>query len=499
MSTEAAASGSSGSSDTQVDRRFFGHPKGLANLFGVEMWERFSFYGMQAILLYYLYFSVADGGLAISKPVAAGIVGAYGGTVYLATIAGSWVCDRLLGPERTLFYSGVLILFGHIALAVVPGVLGVGAGLVLVAIGSGGLKATATALVGYLYAEGDERRDAGFSIFYMGVNIGALVGPLITGFLQSHVGFHFGFGAAAVGMAAGLAQYAVSRKNLPDKGREVPNPLPPHGHVLATGLALAGATVIVLLVLGGWITAENLADVATWVIVAAAVVLFLAMVTNRKITAVERKRVYAMIPLCLVSFGFWALFQQQFTVLAIYAETRVNLNVFGWEIPPAWFESVEPLFVVLLAPAFAALWTKLATRQPSTPIKFSLGVGFMGGAFLIMALLGEIRGEDVVNPLLLVLVLVVFVVGELCLSPVGLSVSTKLAPARYRAQMVALFFLSVAAGTAVAGKLAGHYEEFTASGDEPLYFGILGGIAVGLGVLSALISPFIRRLMSGVR
>ncbi|SER60963.1 peptide MFS transporter [Actinokineospora terrae] len=477
------------------ERGFFGHPRGLANLFGTEMWERFSYYGMQAILLYYLYFSVAEGGLGVDKATAAGIVGAYGGSVYLATIAGSWVADRLFGPERTLFYSGVLILVGHIGLAVLPGVAGVAVGLICVAIGSGGLKATATTLVGALYEDGDERRDAGFSIFYMGINIGALVGPLLTGLLQTRLGFHWGFGLAAVGMAVGLAQYALGRKNLPESGKVVPNPLDGPAKLRAFGAIAVGIAAIVVLALTGVVDADNLATVVTWVIAAAAVTLFAVLLLSRQVDRVERQRVLAFIPMFLVSFGFWSLFQQQFTVLAIYAEERVDLDLFGWQIPPSWFNSVEPLFVVLLAPVFAALWVRLGDRQPSTPVKFAMGVGAMGVAFLVMALLGFIEGEHVVPPLLLVLVLIIFVLGELCLSPVGLSLSTKLAPRAYTAQMVALFYLSLALGSSVAGALA---EYYTADA-ETTYFGILGAVAIGLGVVMAALTPFVRKLMNGVR
>src|SRR3954471_4376394 len=189
------------------EENFFGQPRALANLFGVEMWERFSFYGMQGILLIYLYYSAADGGLGIDQGTANGIVGAYGGGVYLATILGAWLADRAIGPERTLFYAAVVVMLGHVALALVPGVAGVGAGLILVALGSGGVKANATSLVGSLYAEGDERRDGGFSLFYMGINLGAFAGPLLTGWLQENQGFHWGFGLAAVGMFLGLVQY----------------------------------------------------------------------------------------------------------------------------------------------------------------------------------------------------------------------------------------------------------------------------------------------------
>src|SRR6187431_2710760 len=233
------------------DTRFFGQPRALANIFGVEMWERFSFYGMQGILLLYLYYSATQGGLGIPQTVAAGIVGAYGGTVYLSTILGAWVADRLLGSERVLFYSAIVIMLGHIVLAVLPSVWGLGIGLILVAVGSGGLKANATSVVGTLYTPKDTRRDAGFSIFYLGINVGAFLGPLLTGFAQTNYGFHWGFGIAAVGMGIGLIQYSIGRKNLPASAGIVANPLPRSRYGVVVGIGLAGVAAIVVLVLLG--------------------------------------------------------------------------------------------------------------------------------------------------------------------------------------------------------------------------------------------------------
>ena len=224
-------------------RTLFGHPIGLANLFGVELWERFSFYGMLTILGYYLYYSVTEGGLELPKTTATGIVGAYGGLVYLSTVLGGWIADRVLGMERTVFYGGVVVMCGHIALAIIPDLAGVAVGLVLVALGSGALKANASSLLGTLYEKGDPRCDGGFTLFYLGINLGAFVGPLITGLLQTRIGFHWGFGAAAVGMALGLAQYVFFRKNLGDHGRTVPNPLPRSGIKWAV---IAGVAVVVV-------------------------------------------------------------------------------------------------------------------------------------------------------------------------------------------------------------------------------------------------------------
>lgn len=475
-------------------KSFFGHPRGLANLFGVEIWERFSFYGMQIVLTYYLYFSVADGGLGLPKGSATSIVGAYGGLVYLSTILAAWVADRLFGAERTLFYSAILVMFGHIALAVLPGVPGVIVGLICVALGSGGVKADATSLLGALYSEGDERRDAGFSIFYMGINAGALVGPLLTGLARTQLGFHYGFGLAAIGMAIGLVQYTIGRKNLRSAGRAAPNPLP---RTKYPSVAAIGVGVVILILIGvftGVLQAGSLADTVTIIVIVASIGYFVTMLTSKKITSVERKRVFSFIPMFIASFGFFSLFQQQFTVLEIYAQERVHHSIFGYVFPPGWYNSVDPVFIILLAPVFAAIWTKLGNRQPSTPIKFAMGVVIMGVGFLLFLPWAN-SGQNAVPALAPILILLFFTIAELCLSPVGLSLSTKLAPKAFTTQMVSLNFLSVAAGTSLAGSLAGNYDP----DGEFAYFGVLGGAAVVLGVLIAIASPWIRKLMSGVR
>ncbi|WP_410563725.1 peptide MFS transporter [Amycolatopsis sp. cmx-4-61] len=481
------------STEVQQDTRFFGHPRGLANLFGVELWERFSYYGMLGILALYLYRTAADGGLGLPQEDALGIVGAYGGLVYLFAVAGAWVADRLLGSERTLFYSAVLIMIGHISLAVLPGFAGVGVGLACVAVGSGGLKANATAIVGTLYAEGDERRDAGFTIFYMGVNLGAFVGPLLTGWAQQDVGFHLGFGLAAIGMALGLVQYTLGRKNLGERAKAVPDPLPASRRLLAVGVALVLVAVVLVLLLTGVVNPGNLADVVVWVVGVISVVYFVIILVSRKITADERSRVFSFIPMWIASAVFFSLYQQQFTVVTVYADQRLNRDLFGWQMPVSWVNSVNPVFIIVFAPLLAALWTKLGERQPSTPMKFVIGTVLMGVAFLLfLPMVGSGRNA---SPLLaLVGILFVFTMAELCLSPVGLSLSTKLAPAAFPTQMVALNFLSVSFGTAMSGKLAEYYSV----DDEAPYFGTVGGVAVAVGVLLFLGIPFIRKLMKGV-
>jgi POT family proton-dependent oligopeptide transporter len=474
-------------------RTLFGHPIGLANLFGVELWERFSFYGMLTILGYYLYYSVTDGGLGLPKSTATGIVGAYGGLVYLSTVLGGWIADRLLGMERTVLYGGVVVMAGHIALAIVPGLAGVGLGLVLVALGSGALKANASSLLGTLYEKGDARADGGFTLFYLGVNLGAFIGPLITGLLQTHLGFHYGFGAAAIGMAAGLAQYVVFRRNLGTHGRDVPNPLPRSAIGWAVVVALAAATVIAMALLAGVVKLSNLAQVTTGVIVVAAIGYFVTMLTNSRVTPIERSRVRAFIPLFVANAVFWSLFQQIFTVLAVYSDERMNWSMFGWIAPSNWIGSIEPVWIIVLSPVFAIIWTRLGTRAPTTPRKFAYAVIGMGLAFLLFLPMAGTSGRAV--PALLVIgIMAVFAVSELLISPIGLAVTTKLAPEAFRAQMMALYFFSVGLGTSMSGVLARCYDH----GHEFTYFGVTGAVTILAGAVLFALTPRVSRRMAGV-
>ncbi|MEV8514180.1 oligopeptide:H+ symporter [Dactylosporangium sp. NPDC051484] len=476
------------------ERTFFGQPRVLANLFGVELWERFSFYGMQGILLIYLYYSAARGGLGIDETTATSIVGAYGGFVYLSTIGGAWLADRIVGSERVLFGSAVLVMIGHVCLALVPGLTGVGLGLVSIALGSGGVKANATSLVGSLYDERNPRRDAGFSLFYLGVNVGAFAGPLLTGLLQQQLGFHYGFALAALGMGLGLAQYARGRKRLPKQANEVPHPLPRTRLPLVAGIVAAVAALVAVLAVSGVLAPSRLAAIVVVLSAAAAVAYFAVILTGRAVDRVERDRVLAFIPLFVASAGFWSLYQQQFTVLTVYADKRLNRDLFGWQMPVSWVQSINPVFIIVLSGVFAALWTRLGDRQPSTPVKFAAGTVIMGVAFLLfLPMAGTGRGGAPLPGL--VGVIFVLTIAELLLSPVGLSLSTKLAPGAFHTQMVALFFLSVALGTAAAGALAAQYDP----AHEIPYFSVLGLAAILLGAVIAALTPLIRRLMHGVR
>jgi POT family proton-dependent oligopeptide transporter len=476
------------------EKTFLGHPVQLATLFGVEMFERFSFYGMQGILLIYMYYAVAEGGLGIDETVAAGIVGAYGGTVYLSTIVAAWSADRLFGPERVLFGSAISVMVGHIALALVPGATGLAIGLVLVAFGSGGVKANASTILASLYGPGDDRRDAGFSIFYLGVNIGAFSGPLLTGWFQDTWGFHVGFGLAAVGMAFGLVQYWFNRRKLPRTGFEVPNPLPAAARTRVGVGAVAALVVIAVLVATGVITADSLKWIVFGIVVIATVAYFSLMLSSPKVDRVERRRVVAFLPMWVASAMFWAIFQQIFTVLVIYSDQRLDRTILGWEMPVTWTQSIEPVFVILLAGVYATIWTKLGPRQPSSPLKMAIGTVVVGVAFLLFVPFAA-SGANGTPLLALVGILLVFCLAELFTSPVGQSLSTKLAPQVFQTQMVALFYLSVSMGTVLSGLLAEFYTE----DGEVAYFGITGAVAIVVGLIVVALVPKLKVLMEGVR
>lgn len=461
------------------------------------MWERFSFYGMQGILLLYMFYPASQGGLGIDPKIATGIVGAYGGAVYLATILGAWLADRLFGSERVLFFSAILVMLGHLGLAFLPAYAGLGVGLVCIAIGAGGVKANATSIVGQLYEPGDIRRDAGFSLYYLGINLGAFIGPLATGLLQTTAGFHWGFGLASIGMAIGLTQYSFGRRRLPEVARLVPHPLHRSKRMLVAGIAAAGVGAAAALIGFGAINVNNLSSAIVIITLIASISYFWVILRNRNISAVERRRVLAFIPLFIVNVAFWALYQQQFTVVTLFANDQLNLAIGAWSMPVSWVQSINPVFIIALSGAFAAIWTKLGSRQPTTPVKFGVGAIVMGLAFWLF--LTVYNSAPHTAPLLaLVGILFVFTVAELFISPIGLSVTTQLAPNSFRTQMVAVLFLSIALGTALSGMLASFYDEQNPAQNFD-YFAVSGLVAVVLGLLLIAVRKRVLTLMEGVR
>ncbi|RKW71565.1 peptide MFS transporter [Galactobacter caseinivorans] len=501
MSQPTQPKNSSGAAPATGGRGFFGHPMGLANLAGVEMWERFSFYGMQSLLIAYIILATGEGGLGMTKGEASSIVGAYGGWVYLAAVLGSWGADRLFGPERTLVVGASIIMAGHIWLTFMPGLTGLIGGLVLVGLGSGTLKATTSTVLGSMYALEDRRRDAGFSIYYMGVNIGAFLGQTVTVLLSQSAGIHWGFALAAIGMAIGLAQYLSLRKHTRNEvTSRVPNPLKRGQAVKYFGGAAIAVAIIVVLFATKILTAANLSGWMTISVVAATLLLFTIMMTSREITTEERRHVKAFVPLFIAGAVFWSLFQQQFTVVPLYAENRLDLNIFGWDMPFNLVNNFQPLFVIILAGVFAAMWSKLGDRQPSTPVKYAIGTVLMGAAFLaFLPFTGMANGT--VPLIMMIVVLLIFTLAELSISPIGQSLATKLAPGKFQSQMVALYFLTISLGSAAAGYLGQLYPSADSAGPtltENTFFLLIGGSAVAVGLVLFLVRKPILKLMDPV-
>lgn len=479
---------------------FFGHPKGLFTLFFTEFWERFSYYGMRAILVFYMYYEVSKGGLGFDQTTALSIMSIYGSLVYMSGIIGGWLADRVFGTSRAVFYGGILIMLGHLALAIPGSIALFFISMVLIVLGTGLLKPNVSSVVGEIYSEEDARRDSGFSIFYMGINLGSFLAPLLVGSVMDY-SFHLGFGIAAVGMFIGLIVFMTTKKkNLGLAGTIVHNPLSPDEKKKVFTrfgiVALIIAIICAIAIPNGYLTFKSFIALVGILGALIPTAYFVVMYRSPKTTDVERSRIIAYIPLFIASVMFWAIQEQGATILASYADNRTQLDFAGISISPAWFQSLNPLFIIILAPAFAWLWLKLGKRQPSIPQKFSLGLLFAGLSFLVILLPAYFGGADsLVNPLWLVLSYFIVVLGELCLSPVGLSATTKLAPAAFSAQTMSLWFLSNAAAQALNAQIVKFYTPET----EMLYFGIIGGAAILLSIILFVFAPKIQGLMKGIR
>ncbi|MFD4789852.1 peptide MFS transporter [Streptomyces sp. NPDC058459] len=439
-------------------KTFFGHPRGLATLFMTEMWERFSYYGMRALLPLYL---VAPGGLHLSAGTATAIYSVYLSLVYLLSLPGGWVADRLLGPRRTVAVSGLVIMLGHLCLAL-PVTASFYVGLVLVAIGSGLLKANISTMVGHLYRGADDpRRDGGFTLFYIGINLGAFIAPLVIGTVGENVNWHLGFALAALGMAVGLIQYLLGGRNLAERSDEVPTPLSAEERrsTLRKGLIwLAVAAVFYALVGGTGHFTLNWALIPLTVIGLVVPILVIARIYRDKdLEPAERSKVSAYIWFFAAAAVFWMIYDQGGSTLSLFADNSAENTIAGWGFPVSWYQSVNPIMIMALAPVFAWMWLWLNRRgkEPSTVVKFSVGLALIGASFfLFLAPLSIAEGGHKAAAMWLVAIYFVQTVGELALSPVGLSVTTKMAPKKYASQMMGVWFLAVTAGDSVTALLS---------------------------------------------
>uniref|UniRef100_A0AAU2JQJ1 Oligopeptide:H+ symporter n=1 Tax=Streptomyces sp. NBC_00049 TaxID=2903617 RepID=A0AAU2JQJ1_9ACTN len=489
------------SADTSAEKTFLGHPSGLAFLFMTEMWERYSFYGMRALLVLYLATNVADGGLGMNDATAVAIYSVYNAMVYLLALPGGWLGDRVWGARKAVAVAGVVIMTGHFLLAV-PSSVSFFIGLALIAAGSGVLKANISTMVGQLYTDkNDPRRDGGFTIFYMGINLGAFVAPLTIGYVGQEINWHLGFAMAGIGMALGLAFYFFGFRHLNPVSNTVPSPLSAaeKSSVVKKGLIWLGVAVAAYAVIG--LAGIFTINYALWPLTIAGLVLpawaILRIKRDKDLSAVERSRMSAYVWFFAAAAIFWAIYDQTGSTLSLFAKDSTDSTLFGFSFPESWFQSLNPLFVMALAPLFAMAWVALAKRskEPTTLAKFSFALVMIGLSFGVMMMAqGLATGDTKVSPMWLVGVYFIQTVGELTLSPVGLSLTTKLAPQKYGSQMMGVFFLAVTAGDSVIALL----QLLGAPTDTQGWFASQGALAVLAGIAIYMYRKKVQPLMGGV-
>ncbi|GAA2368590.1 oligopeptide:H+ symporter [Streptomyces cuspidosporus] len=489
-------------------KTFFGHPRGLATLFMTEMWERFSFYGMRALLVLYLIAGGPDakpgsqgGGLAMSQGNAVAIYSVYLAMVYLLAMPGGWFGDRVWGPRKTVAVAAGVIMAGHLALAV-PGQATFFAGLALVALGSGLLKANISTMVGHLYdGPTDPRRDGGFTIFYMGINLGAFAAPLVIGTIGQSYSWHLGFALAALGMALGLAQFLIGTRHLSPRSSVVPTPLVAAERAawLRKGLiwlVVAAVFYSVVVVSGSWTLNWALVPITILGLLIPTGVL-VRIKRDKELTPVEQTKVSGYIWFFVAAAVFWMIYDQGGSTMSAFGETKTADTVFGLHFPSSWFQSVNPLWVMALAPVFAWAWLALARRlrEPGTVVKFALALVLIGASFFVFVVpMGMASDGTKVSPMWLVSIYLIQTMGELCLSPVGLSVTTKMAPAKYASQMMGVWFLAVTAGDCVTGLLSIAGVDLSGVG----MIALEAAVAVGAGVAVYASRKKVTRLMADV-
>lgn len=481
------------------------HPRGLYPLFFTELWERFSYYGMRALLTLFMVAPVAAGGLGFDVQRAGVIYGTYAMSVYMLSIPGGFLADNFLGARRSVLVGGVIIACGHFTLALRSETTFF-LGLVLIALGTGLLKPNISTMVGSLYEPGDVRRDAGFSIFYTGINIGAFCAPLVTGWLAQSDQFkrmlagwgldpthswHWGFAAAGVGMTIGLIVYLATGKRLAHVGHPpTKDSSRPWGKL---ALVLVGAAVLFALV-----RLSDTDERFAWIRYGYVGVPVLAILWFGLRPSLDSRRIAAVLIFSLAALVFWAIFEQAGSTIALFGDQLTRTELFGYKFPSAWFQSVNSFFVMTLAPLFALLWVKLGDRQPSSPTKFVFALICLGVSFLLMVPAAKLTVEGKVSPFWIVGLFFLQTVGELCLSPVGLSTMTKLAPAKLLGLVMGIWFLAAALGNKLAGVMAG---EFTSTdGNALAKFFLTQSLWVGVATLALLACvPWLKRLMGGVK
>ena len=473
----------------------FGHPRGLITLFTTEMWERMSYYGMRALLVLFMTTAMQDGGLGITAANAAAIYGLYTGAVYFMGLSGGWIADRLIGGQKAIWYGAVIIMCGHIVLAI-PSEQSFFVGLVLVVLGTGLLKPNISALVGLLYNSGDPRRDAGYSIYYMGINIGSVIGNLVCGYLAVTMGWHWAFGAAAVGMALGLLYFRTRIDSLEGHGAEAAEPMSPSATKKSWGVitaVLATIATITILGIAGVITFSPIV-IAKYTAIAFTAIFFVYfgyIFFLGELNGTEKKGMLALFLICVASALFWSGFEQAGSSMNLFAQDHTDRFVKTFEIPTAWFQSLNSIYIIVLSPFIAALWINLGKKvyNPTSGIKCAIGLIIMASGFLVMFSAATYAAQGMkVAPYWLVATYFLHSVGELCLSPIALSAVSKLSPKRFAGQLMGVFVLTYSIGNIVAGLLATGYNPDDVSTLPGLYYDIalismvFGGVILALAI-----------------
>ena len=502
------------------DRKFFGHPIGLSTLFFTEMWERFSYYGMRGFLILFLVAPLAGGGMGLDTVTATAIYGTYTAMVYLMSVPGGWLADRVFGQRRSVLYGGILIAAGHFTLAV-PARTAFFLGLVLIVLGTGLLKPNISVIVGKLYGEQDIRRDAAFSIFYMGINLGALLGPLVTGYLAQEESFrrmivgwgldpnttwHFAFGAAGVGMTLGVIQYALGGRKLGQAGVA---PGGAHTPALAAkyrtqatiwlGLVVAVIAAVTFASMSGMlsITPIGVRDWVGYSLLLITVLFFATLFFDRSWTTAERARLVVIFIFFACASIFWSVFEQAGSTLNLFADRSTANQLFGFNFPSSWFQSLNSFFIVIFAPVIAWIWIKWGARQPSAPTKFAWGLVGVGLGFMLLVIPAKVAATPgvLVSPMWLTSVYLIHTIAELLLSPVGLSSMTKLAPPKIVGAMMGVWFLGASVGNFLAGTMAGMYEAMPLA----TLFWRVSLLPIAAGLVMLVFSKKFTAMMGGVK
>ena len=496
------------------DQSFFGHPKGLSTLFFTEMWERFSYYGMRAILLLYMVTAVSEGGMGLDTQTGGAVYGLYTMFVYLLALPGGWLADKFFGLRKSVFYGGCIIALGHFCMAI-PLSETFFIGLLLIVLGTGLLKPNISTMVGELYPASEQaKRDSGFTVFYAGINLGAAISPLITGYLGEKVNWHYGFGAAGVGMVLGLIQYKLTEKNLGGAGLQPMAVADTKTRIkseknIRAGLWTFGILlgVLLLLLFTKTISLDPLflAKILGYVIPISAIAYFIYVLIFQELDKEERKRIIAIAIFFVTTGLFYAGYEQQGSSLNLFADRYTDMFVGNFEMPASWLQSIPPVAVIIFSFVFAWFWVWLAKRKmnPSTPVKMSLGLIFMGlGYAVMMGASLVVIGGDKPLPTWLALTYLLHTFGEICLYPIGLSAVTKLSPKKLAGQMMGVFFIALAYGNLIAGIFAGEFDENAIAADPSLLldlFGVVMKVMLISGIIVLIFSKPIRKLMGDIR